>query len=152
MSDDAATALRRAMEAYRQANIHKSDELDAAFEQQPPVEAAVAVEPEQVTFDLPLGEAQASEGMAHALTADRVQAWKIAASAWLDALPSGAEVHMDLVTAAVGLPDEGANRNNVTGAWLNAQAKGGRLTFTGKFRKSQRPERHGSVQRVWRKR
>lgn len=142
-----------AQEAWRRANAHRSDELDEAYAQQEP-EPVKPEEPaaEQVTFDLEQGEAAGRAGMDQALGADRVRDWKIAASAWLDALPSGAEVHMDLVTAAVGLPDEGANRNNVTGAWLNAQAKGGRLTFTGKFRKSQRPERHGSVQRVWRKR
>jgi hypothetical protein len=151
---EAEGALARALEAYRRAYPHREEEIDAAFNglTEPPEPPPPPPEPEVLPlFDLGKANAIADEGMGKAMKADRVQDWKVRASAWLDALPSGTEFHFDMLTAWVGLPDEGANRNNVAGAWLNAQAKTGRIHFTGRWHKSERVARRGGMHRVWRK-
>lgn len=93
----------------------------------------------------------AEEGMARARRAARVQFWKTEAAAWLASLTPGAEVVADDLVSEIGLPDAGPARNNVVGAWFSAQAKTGRLVWTGKFRKSQRVVGHSNLQRVWRR-
>lgn len=105
----------------------------------------------QLTFDAEAAEAAAEVGMDAAATAERVQAWKRAADLWLGLGPAvGDEITADDLIAAVGLPDVGANRNNVVGAWFSAKAKGGALEFAGRYAKSERVVRHGNTQRVWR--
>lgn len=113
----------------------------------PRVPAFVAV------FDPAEAERLAAEGMARAWRAERVAEWKWAAGEWLARLRPGTEISADDLTAAVGLPDvpeEGADRNNVIGAFFRAQARRGRLVSTGTYRKSKRAERHGAMARVWR--
>ena len=107
-------------------------------------------EHEQPTlFDAELAELAALEGMELAENADRVQEWKQAASTWLGSQAVGLEFTADDLVRAVGVADIGANRNNVLGAWVNAQRAAGRLEFAGRLRKSERVSRHGGLQRVW---
>jgi len=75
--------------------------------------------------------------------------WKSDAGVWLDSQPSGTHFTCDDLTRAIGLPDQGANRNNVVGAWINGQARTGRIMFAQRMRKSSRVDRHVGLQRVW---
>jgi len=93
---------------------------------------------------------RADVGMSNAYRAARVAAWKTHASAWLDRQPSGREIVADDLVRVIGLPDIGPARNNVVGAWFSAQSKRGRIVFAQRLRKSERSERHGNLQRVWR--
>lgn len=102
-------------------------------------------------FDGDLARAAGDEGMAQARRAERVQAWKAQAEAWLLGLPAGSEVTADTLIAAIGLPDPeaGPARNNVVGAWFSAQARHGRVRWSGTFATSRREIGHGNLQRVW---
>lgn len=100
-------------------------------------------------FDLEQGQAAAEQGMWLADSAARVQQWKEMADAWLAELQVWSHFTADDLVAAVGLPDEGANRNNVVGAWMNAQSKKGLIEFAGRLSKSARVGRHTGLQRVW---
>lgn len=100
-------------------------------------------------FDPVAADEAALKGMELARQAERVQAWKDAASAWLEAQSSELEFTADDLIAAIGVADEGANRNNVVGAWLNTQRRTGRIRFAGRLRKSERISRHGNLVRVW---
>jgi len=93
----------------------------------------------------------AAEGMSKADRALRVQIWKVHATAWFDTLPAGEEFTADDLTAAVGLPDHGTNRNNVIGAWFSGKSRKGEIVWTGRWRKSERVIRHAPQNRVWRK-
>ncbi len=90
-------------------------------------------------------------GMSHALRAQRVAAWKNAANDWLARQPIGVLFTTDDLVRAVGVPDIGANRNNVVGAWTSGNARAGRIVFTGRLAKSRRVVRHAGMQRLWRK-
>jgi hypothetical protein len=100
--------------------------------------------------DVALAEAAADQGMAQALRAERVQAWKEAAGYWLFDLPPGHTFVADDLVAVVGLPDSGPGKNNVVGAWISAQAKAGRIVWTGEYRKSARVVGHGNRIMEWR--
>lgn len=91
--------------------------------------------------------------MANALRAARVAEWKVGAKRWiLQILDEGELFTADDLVEAVGLvdPSEG-NGNNVVGAFIAAQARRGRIEWTGTFRKSERVQGHGNLQRVWRR-
>lgn len=107
---------------------------------------------DQLSFDSVTGDQLAREGMAKADSADRVQLWKQDAARWFATVPVGAEFTADDLTKAIGVPDEGANRNNVVGAFFSGLARNQRIRFAGRMRKSARVTRHSNVQRVWIKR
>lgn len=100
-------------------------------------------------FDFVEGKWQAEKGMTLANGADRVQKWKDAAHTWLHQQRQGTEFSADDLVKAVGLPDEGLNKNNVVGAWINAQNRQRKIRFDGHYRKSARVGRHTGLQRVW---
>jgi hypothetical protein len=92
-------------------------------------------------------------GMANALRAARVAGWKHDANVWLADQLVGKTFTADDLVAAIDRPDAiERGGNNVVGAWIAAQAKRGRIEWTGHYLKSQRVEGHGNLQRVWRKR
>lgn len=91
-------------------------------------------------------------GMDEAESAARVEGWIAMATAWVASLPAGTELHADSLTAAVGLPSFGPDRNNVLGAFFRSQAHAGRIEDTGRVRASERVARRGSKSTVWRKR
>jgi len=91
------------------------------------------------------------DGMSQAARALRVQTWKIHADAWLDTIDETDLFTADELTAAVGLPDHGTNRNNVIGAWFSGKSRKGEIVWTGGWRKSERVIRHAPQNRVWRK-
>lgn len=95
-------------------------------------------------------EAAADEGMEEALRAERVARWKEQAEWWLEQQEPGFVFTADDLVADIGLPDTGPARNNVVGAWVNAQARHRRIEFSGELRKSRREAGHGNLQRVWR--
>jgi hypothetical protein len=106
---------------------------------------------EIVALDRPLSKKLATEGMSRALGADRVQMWKAAADRWLGNQIRGREFWADVLMMEVGyLPDVGANKVNVVGAWFSAKSKQGAIQWTGEFMRSARPGRHVGLQRVWR--
>lgn len=98
----------------------------------------------------PSAERAADAGMEQALHAERVQLWKQQAERWLDEQPQGRLFTADDLVGDVGLPDVGQGRNNVVGAWTNAQQRRRRIEFTGRLDKSRRVEGHGNLQRLWR--
>lgn len=103
-----------------------------------------------MTEQLELGQAAADQGMARANAANRVQTWKQYADSWLiGVIQAGRKFTADDLINDVGLPDHGVGKNNVVGAWINAQSKRGLIEFTGQFRKSKRIDRHTGIQRVW---
>lgn len=109
--------------------------------------------PEPV-FDQFAAARQRDVGESRADRAQRVQQWRLIAEEWLREMPGGTEFTADTMIAAIGLPDgptQGQNRNNVIGARLSAWSKSRAIVFTGRFHRSERPERHGNGQRVWRK-
>lgn len=95
-------------------------------------------------------EGAADAGMEEALRAERVGRWKEQAEWWLEQQVSGFVFTADDLVASIGLPDTGPARNNVVGAWINAQARHRRIEFSGELRKSRREAGHGNLQRVWR--
>jgi len=101
-------------------------------------------------FDRERAAEEKAEGMARAVRADRVQAYKTAAWEWISDQRRGMEIAADDLTLAIGVPDEGANRVNVIGALFSAWAKAGLIVFTGRIRPSDRISRHKGFQRVWR--
>jgi len=113
---------------------------------------------QQTLFDNPgllenpvAGEQAKEEGQSNALKAMRVELWKELANDWFAARYKGTEFTMDDVVRNAGLPDQGANRNNVLGAWMAAKAKRGEIEWTGEMVRSRRVTRHVGLQRVWRK-
>ncbi len=111
----------------------------------------MTVSRDQLAFSVADAQAARESGIADAYSADRVQDWKRQADAWLHLCRPGEEFSADDLVAGVGLPDEGPNRNNVVGAWVNAQKTAGRIVWTGRFGYSARVVRHRNPQRVWRK-
>lgn len=95
-------------------------------------------------------EAAADAGMEEALRAERIARWKEQAEWWLEQQEPGFIFTADDLVADIGLPDHGAARNNVVGAWINAQARHRKIEFSGELRKSRREAGHGNLQRVWR--
>lgn len=105
-----------------------------------------------LTFDLPEAKRQAELGMDRASRAERVAIWKANAEGWIHSLPTGYLFTADDLVRAIGLPEPGAEKNNVVGAIFSAQAKRGVIYFCGTFRRSQRVIGHGNLQRIWEKR
>jgi hypothetical protein len=103
----------------------------------------------QGDFDFKEGKNKGDKGMSEAARAGRVIRWNADAGRWFMLLPVGTEFSADDLVRAVGLPDEGANRNNVVGAFFNGLAKSRFIKWTGKTIKSQRVDRHTGMNRVW---
>lgn len=100
-------------------------------------------------FDLPAARREGEKGMAKAINAERVQEWRYRADQWLASLEPYTVITADSLTAAVGLPDTGKDRNNSVGAFFSGHAKKGTIRWTGNFVQSKRVERHGNMQRRW---
>jgi hypothetical protein len=100
-------------------------------------------------FDFGEGKEKAEEGMSQASGAGRIFGWQHDAGRWFMLLPVGTEFTADDLTKAVGLPDQGLNRNNVVGAFFNGLAKARFIQWTGKTYKSERVDRHTGMNRVW---
>lgn len=105
----------------------------------------------QENFDFGRGESEANKGMRKAEDAPRVQEWRNAAGRWFMLLAIGDTFTADDLTKAVGLPDEGVNKNNVVGAFINGLANARFIQWTGGTVKSERVDRHTGMIRVWRK-
>ena len=105
----------------------------------------------QQEFGLQLGRKAAEAGMDKANDAARVFDWQCDAGRWFMALPSGALISSDDLTRAVGVPDEGQNKNNAVGAFFNGLARARMIFWTGRTIKSERVTRHTGMIRVWQK-
>jgi len=170
--DDRPPPWESALEAYRRTHPHREGDLDAAFASYDPdaqVSEAAAVAPAAASgsdtaavsehnpaatlFDSEGAREAAVAGMAKAERAARVQRWKAGAVAWVRDLSIGHEFVADDVVAALGLPDPSAGpaTNNVVGAVFSSLSKARLITFTGKFKASERVIGHGNLQRVWRR-
>lgn len=103
----------------------------------------------QDEFDFAKGKDKADEGMNNAARAHRVHEWNLDASRWFMLLPVGTEITADDLTKDVGLPDEGANRNNVVGSFFKGLAAAHFIRWTGHVAKSKRVDRHTGMNRVW---
>jgi hypothetical protein len=90
--------------------------------------------------------------MAQALRAERVAAWRERADRWLAEQPQGRLFTADDLVAAIDkpFPAGGPAENNAIGGWINAQARGRRIEFTGRLSTSRRVQGHGNLQRLWR--
>lgn len=159
MSENPVDAAR---EAYRRAHPRQADAVDEAMslwteeDSEPEVIQRPAADEDTGSgqlFDSAAARAAGEAGMAQAERAARVQRWKAAAEAWVRDLPVGAEVVADDVVAALGLPDPSAGpaSNNVIGAIFSSLSRAEVLTFTGRFKTSERVIGHGNLQRVWRR-
>lgn len=96
-----------------------------------------------------LAAADRDTGMARALSAQDVVPWPQRAREWIAALPPGAELTSELLTAAVGLPrDPDANANNAVGAAMRAAATTGLLVKVG-YTQATRKRSHARVLTVW---
>ena len=104
---------------------------------------------DQDEFDFPKGKSEANNGMRHAESAKRVMEWRHDAGRWFMLQPVGFEFNADDLTKAVGLPDSGANRNNVVGAFFNGLATSRFIRWTGHTTKSERIDRHTGMNRIW---
>jgi hypothetical protein len=91
------------------------------------------------------------EGMANAKLNRSTMAWQHDAGRWFMLLPIGTTFVMDDVVRAVGLAAEGANKNNVVGAWINGLAKAKFIAKTGRVVKSERITRHAGEANEWMK-
>jgi len=100
-------------------------------------------------FDFGEGKERAKEGMDKAYGAKRAFEWQHEAGRWFMLLPLGTEICADDLVKAVGLPDQGQNKNNVVGAFFNGLAKAKFLRWTGKTMKSERIDRHTGMNRIW---
>lgn len=98
-------------------------------------------------MDFISGKWEAEKGMDRANNASRVQHWKELAEKYLFSRPKGTEFTADDLINHIGVPDE--TKNNVVGAWFNAQSKKRKITFTGRMKKSERVSRHTGLMRVW---
>lgn len=103
----------------------------------------------QNEFDFKEGKSNADDGMTLAEHAPRVQEWRHDAGRYFMLLPVGTEFTADDVVKRCGLPDTGANRNNVVGAFFNGLATARFIRWTGKTYKSERIVRHTGMNRIW---
>ena len=90
------------------------------------------------------------KGMNLAIGADRVAIWKGKAESWISNKPTGFIFTSDDLTYAIGVPDEGQNRNNVVGAWFVRWAKLAKIAGTGNYVKGKRVSCHGAILKEWR--
>lgn len=106
---------------------------------------------ESDAFDGPRAQAERERGQAAAMEADRVQEWKARANAELERLAAAGRVFTaDHLIGAVGVPDVGANRNNVIGAVFGAASRRRLIEKTGRTVASARVATHGHMINEWR--
>lgn len=103
----------------------------------------------QWEFDFGKGERLRDDGMAKARGRQSNFEFNHAASQFFFALNISETFTPDDLIRRVGLPDEGANRNNAVGAWINGMAKAGYIRWTGKVVKSERSDRHAGMNKEW---
>ena len=105
-------------------------------------------------FDEIEAQSLRDKGMDIALNADRIQIWKAKAEYWLNDKtiyePNTPTFTSDDLILAIGLPDEGQNRNNCVGALFSHWARQKRIVPTGRYLKSKRTSNHGAIVKEWR--
>jgi hypothetical protein len=100
-------------------------------------------------FDFEESKRRRDEGMAKARGRQSNFEFNHAASQFFFSLKVGDVFTPDDVVRYSGLPDEGLNRNNAVGAWINGLAKAGFIRWTGRTVKSQRVDRHAGSNKEW---
>lgn len=105
----------------------------------------------QAEFNLEEGRQKRDEGMQKARGRQSNFEFNHAASQFFFSLKIGEVFTPDDVVRAAGLPDEGLNRNNAVGAWINGLAQSGFIQWTGRTVKSRRVDRHAGSNKEWRK-
>jgi len=100
-------------------------------------------------FDLGEGKHRRDEGMARVRGRQSNFEFNHAASQFFFGLKVGDVFTPDDVVRYAGLPDEGANRNNAVGAWINGMAKSRFIEWTGRLVKSERANRHAGNNKEW---
>lgn len=100
-------------------------------------------------FDFGEAQRQKDKGMERARGSSRSLSWSVDAGRWFIQLPLGTIFTPDDVARNCGLPDEGVNRNNAVGAWINALARAKLIQWTGRTVKSQRVNRHAGENKEW---
>jgi hypothetical protein len=104
----------------------------------------------EVVLDRPVSEVLAARGMEQAAGAERIEMWRTAAHEWLASQPRGRRFSMDEMHSEIGfMPGFGANKANGVGGWISGQSKLGRIRWTGDMVRSERPERHVGISRLW---
>lgn len=103
-------------------------------------------------FDFGEGKRRGDEGMSKARGNQSNFEFNHRASLYFFRLEIGDTFTPDDVTRNAGLPGDGtANTGGAVGAWINGMMKAGFIKWTGAMAPSERPERHGSQNKVWRK-
>jgi hypothetical protein len=100
-------------------------------------------------FNFGEGERRRDEGMAQARGRQSNFEFNHGASQFYFSLKVGDVFTPDDVVRHAGLPDEGLNKNNAVGAWINAMAKAGFIKWTGRLVKSERVHRHAGSNKEW---
>jgi hypothetical protein len=100
-------------------------------------------------FDFGEAERLRDEGMAKVRGRQSNFGFNHAASQFFFSLKVGDIFTPDDVVAYAGLPDEGLNKNNAIGAWINGLAQSGFIRWTGRTVKSQRVHRHAGSNKEW---
>lgn len=114
----------------------------------PPTDLAEVVVEQEVTRNLVEGERLKAEGQA-GVTANTPDGWRTSFDGWVEHLPTGSEFTATDVLEGVGYPPREVHPNTI-GARLTALAKRGIIDPVG-YRKSERPQRHAGIVRVWRR-
>ena len=107
---------------------------------------------EPTLFDESAGSALRDEGMALALSPDRLATWKDTFRVTVQYLAHhGARFTSEDVVSIVGLPNGeiAKDANNAVGAMMNGLAKRGVIRKTSERRPSRRPTSHGAELAVW---
>jgi len=93
----------------------------------------------------PTGEELAQAGMTQVLD-NELDAWKTVVLRHVEALPVGFRFTPEWIVNRAGMPPK---HPNSMGAMLRHLAGVGLIKWTGEVRKSQRPDRHAGIVRVW---
>jgi hypothetical protein len=107
--------------------------------------------PARVARDPQLGERLKEHGMKAAASyqASLNPEWSAKVDATITALAlSRREFTSEDITANVGMPPSGSG--SAVGARVNAAARSGRIVWTGKMAKAQRPNQHAALLKLWR--
>lgn len=102
-------------------------------------------------FDNDESKRRRDDGMAKAKQNRSTFEWQHDAQLEYFNWPLGFVFTPDFLVSRIGLPSEGANKNNVVGAWINGMAKAGFIVWTGNTVKSQRVKRHAGEAKEWMK-
>ena len=102
-------------------------------------------------FNLPSGRRLRDAGMARTRGRQGNMEFNHSASQFFFGLKIGDVFTPDDLVRYAGLPDEGINKNNAVGAWINGMANSGFIRWTGRTVKSERVDRHAGMNKEWMK-